>query len=35
LEQEGLYRMDFHLEDAGAKVLRNSSSWLRVEAAVA
>jgi D-glycero-alpha-D-manno-heptose-7-phosphate kinase len=35
LEQEGLYRMDFHLEDAGAKVLRNSSSWLRMEAGVA
>jgi D-glycero-alpha-D-manno-heptose-7-phosphate kinase len=35
LEREGLYRMDFHLEDAGAKVLRNSSSWLGMEVAVA
>ena len=35
LEREGLYRMDFHLEDAGAKVLTNTSSWLRMEAAVA
>jgi D-glycero-alpha-D-manno-heptose-7-phosphate kinase len=35
LEREGLYRMDFHLEDAGAKVLTNTSSWLRTEATVA
>ena len=35
LEREGLYRMDFHLEDAGAKVLTNTSSWVRTEAAVA
>jgi D-glycero-alpha-D-manno-heptose-7-phosphate kinase len=35
LEREGLYRMDFRLEDAGAKVLRNSWSWLPMEAAVA
>jgi D-glycero-alpha-D-manno-heptose-7-phosphate kinase len=35
LEREGLYRMDFHLEDAGAKVLTNTSSWSKVEAAVA
>jgi D-glycero-alpha-D-manno-heptose-7-phosphate kinase len=35
LKQKGLYRMDFHLEDAGAKVLTNTSAWLRTEAAVA
>ena len=35
LEKEGLYRMGFHLEDAGAKVLTNTSSWLQAEAAVA
>ena len=35
LEREALYRMDFHLEDAGAKVLTNTSSCLRMEAAVA
>jgi D-glycero-alpha-D-manno-heptose-7-phosphate kinase len=34
LEREGLYRMDFHLEDAGAKVLTNTSSWVPMEAAV-
>lgn len=35
LEREGLYRMDFCLEDAGAKVLTNTSFWSPREAAVA
>ncbi len=35
LEREGLHRMEFRLEDAGAKVLTNTSSWLQREAVVA
>jgi len=35
LQREGLYRMDFCLEDAGAKVLTNTSSLSPTEVAVA